>query len=154
DQADALSKILEAQDEEEVEAQDQADALSKILEAQDETEVEAQDETEVEEEESPNVPPTAQDVSVTTTQNQQVDIKLNANDANGDKLEFTIVDDPSDGKLGNIDSSTNTVTYTPDDDYSGGDSFEFIANDGDNDSNEATVSITVEEAQDEEEDQD
>ncbi|MFB5601211.1 MAG: Ig-like domain-containing protein, partial [Nitrososphaeraceae archaeon] len=47
---------------------------------------------------------------------------------------------------------TNTVTYTPDDDYSGEDSFTFIANDGTAESDEATVSITVEEveAQDEE----
>ncbi|MDR4512250.1 MAG: Ig-like domain-containing protein [Nitrososphaeraceae archaeon] len=115
---------------------------------------EAPDE-EVEAQEAPNVQPTAQDVSVTTSQNQQIDIKLNANDADGDKLAFTIVDDPSDGKLGTIDPSTNTVTYTPDDDFSGKDSFKFIANDGDTDSNEATVSITVNEATDEEdEDQD
>jgi hypothetical protein len=98
-------------------------------------------------EESPNTDPIAQDGSVTISQNQQLDIKLNANDADGDNLSFTIVDDPSNGQLGNVNPSTNTVTYTPDKDYSGGDNFTFIVNDGTSDSNEATVSITVEEQQ-------
>jgi Big-like domain-containing protein len=62
-------------------------------------------------------------------------------------LSFIIVDDPSNGQLGNVNPSTNTVTYTPDEDYSGEDNFTFIVNDGTSDSNEATVSITVEEQQ-------
>jgi Bacterial Ig domain len=98
-------------------------------------------------EESPNTEPIAQDGSFTTSQNQQLNIKLNANDADGDNLSFTIVDDPSNGQLGNVNPSTNTVTYTPDEDYSGEDNFTFIVNDGTSDSNEATVSITVEEQQ-------
>jgi F0F1-type ATP synthase epsilon subunit len=44
-----------------------------------------------------------------------------------------------------VNPSTNTVTYTPDEDYSGEDNFTFIVNDGTIDSNEATVSISVEE---------
>ncbi|HSF00972.1 MAG TPA: Ig-like domain-containing protein, partial [Nitrososphaeraceae archaeon] len=98
-------------------------------------------------EESPNTVPTAQDGSVTTSQNQQLTIKLNANDADGDNLSFTIVDEPSNGQLGNMNPSTNTVTYTPDEDYSGEDNFTFIVNDGTIDSNEATVSIMIEEQQ-------
>ena len=74
-----------------------------------------------------------------------MNIKLNAKDADGDNLSFTIVDDPSNGQLGNVNPSTNTVTYTPDEDYSGEDNFTFIVNDGTIDSNEATVSISVEE---------
>ena len=35
------------------------------------------------------------------------------------------------------------LTYTPDPNYLGTDSFTFIANDGEDDSNVATVSITV-----------
>ena len=87
-----------------------------------------------------------------------MNIKLNANDADEDNLSVTIVDEPSNGQLGNVNPSTNTVTYTPDEDYSGEDTFTFIVNDGNIDSNEATVSITVEEeqteqAQQEEEDE-
>src|SRR5215207_2622744 len=99
------------------------------------------------EEESPTTEPIAQDGSVTTSENKQLNIKLNANDADGDNLSFTIVDDPSNGQLGNVNPSTNTVTYTPDEDYSGEDNFTFIVNDGTSDSKEATVSITVEEEQ-------
>ena len=88
-----------------------------------------------------------QDSSVTTSQNQQLNIQLNANDKDRDNLSFTIVDEPSNGQLGNVNPSTNTVTYTPDEDYSGEDNFTFIVNDGTIDSNEATVSITVEEEQ-------
>jgi F0F1-type ATP synthase epsilon subunit len=80
-------------------------------------------------------------------------ITLNANDADGDNLSFTIVDEPSNGQLGNMKPSTNTVTYTPDEDYSGEDNFTFIVNDGTIDSNEATVSITVEEQQTEQDQQ-
>ena len=103
------------------------------------------------EEEARNTEPTAQDGSVITSQNQQLNIKLNAKDADGDNLSFTIVDDPSNGQLGNVNPSTNTVTYTPDEDYSGEDNFTFIVNDGTIDSNEATVSISVEEEEEEEE---
>ncbi|HEX2305216.1 MAG TPA: Ig-like domain-containing protein, partial [Nitrososphaeraceae archaeon] len=131
---------------------------SELLEMDPETEDEIQDieelQTEQEEEaqtpqgeESPNTVPTAQDTSVSTTQNQQLNIKLNANDADEDNLLVTIVDEPSNGQLGNVNPSTNTVTYTPDEDYSGEDNFTFIVNDGTVDSNEATVSITVEEEQ-------
>jgi hypothetical protein len=74
-------------------------------------------------------------------------IKLNANDEDGDNLSFTIVDEPSNGQLENMNPSTNIVTYTPNEDYSGEDNFTFIVNDGTIDSNEATVSITVEEQQ-------
>ncbi|MGH9981198.1 MAG: Ig-like domain-containing protein [Nitrososphaeraceae archaeon] len=131
---------------------------SELLEMDPETEDEIQDieelQTEQEEEaqtpqgeESPNTVPTAQETSVSTTQNQQLNIKLNANDADEDNLLVTIVDEPSNGQLGNVNPSTNTVTYTPDEDYSGEDNFTFIVNDGTVDSNEATVSITVEEEQ-------
>ena len=82
-----------------------------------------------------------------------MNIKLNAKDADEDNLLFTIVDDPSNGQLGNVNPSTNTVTYTPDEDYSGEDNFTFIVNDGTIDSNEATVSITVEEEEEEQTEQ-
>jgi hypothetical protein len=76
-----------------------------------------------------------------------LNIQLSANDADEDELLFTIVDGPSNGQLGNIDPSSRTITYTPDEDYSGEDNFTFIVNDGNIDSNEATVSITVEEGE-------
>src|ERR687898_668926 len=137
------SELLELDPEAEDEIQD--------IKEEQQTEQAQQEEDEAQtpqvEEESPNTEPIAQDDSITTAQNQQLNIKLNANDADEDDLSFTIVDDPSNGQLGNVNPSTNTVTYTPDEDYSGEDNFTFIVNDGTIDSNEATVSITVEEEQ-------
>ena len=42
-----------------------------------------------------------------------------------------------------MNQSTGTVTYTPDDNYDGKDSFTYKVNDGKSDSNEATITITV-----------
>ena len=41
---------------------------------------------------SSNTTPTAQDGSVTTTQNQQLNIQLSANNEDGDDLLFTILE--------------------------------------------------------------
>ena len=150
---DEIQDIKGEQQTEQAQQEEEADeAQTPQVEEQQQTK-QAQQEEEADEaqtpqvEESPNTEPIAQDGSFTTSQNQQLNIKLNANDADGDNLSFTIVDDPSNGQLGNVNPSTNTVTYTPDEDYSGEDNFTFIVNDGTSDSNEATVSITVEEQQ-------
>jgi hypothetical protein len=137
--------------EDTVEEEEQTDEAQTSQEEQQQTEQaeeeEQTDEAQTSQEGSPNAVPIAQDSSVTTSQNQQLNIKLNANDADGDNLSFTIVNEPSNGQLGSIDQSTNTVTYTPSENYSGKDNFTFIVNDGSIDSNEATVSIIVEEEQ-------
>lgn len=87
-----------------------------------------------------NDAPVADDQPVTTTEDTSLDITLTANDADGDSLTYTIVSNPSHGTLtGNAPS----VTYTPDTGYTGGDSFTFKANDGEEDSNIATVTITI-----------
>ncbi len=141
------SELLEMDPETEDEIQDIKEGEQQTTE-QAQQEGEETDESQTPQvEESHNTEPIAQDGSVTTSQNQQLNIKLNANDADGDNLSFTIVDDPSNGQLGNVKPSTNTVTYTPDEDYSGEDHFTFILNDGTSDSKEATVSIMVEEQQ-------
>ena len=140
----------QAQQEEEDEAQTpQVEDEAQTPQVEDEAQTpQVEDEAQTPQvEESPNTEPIVQDSSVTTSQNQQLNIQLNANDEDRDNLSFTIVDEPSNGQLGNVNPSTNTVTYTPDEDYSGEDNFTFIVNDGTIDSNEATVSITVEEEQ-------
>jgi hypothetical protein len=58
----------------------------------------------------------------------------------GSALAYSIVAQPSHGTLS---GSAPDVTYTPAAGYSGADSFTFQANDGQADSNVATVSITV-----------
>ncbi|HEY7030136.1 MAG TPA: Ig-like domain-containing protein, partial [Thermomicrobiales bacterium] len=95
--------------------------------------------------------PVAADQSVSTNEDTPKVITLSATDADDDNLTFSIVDQPAHGTLGSLGAPdcsaanvcTATVTYTPDTDYFGSDSFTFNANDGDADSNVATVSITI-----------
>ena len=87
-----------------------------------------------------NNPPVAYDQAVSTVEDVPVAITLSASDADGDALSYHIVTPPSHGSLSGTGSY---LTYTPNLDYSGLDSFTFKANDGVADSNIATVSITV-----------
>ncbi|MBC7250950.1 MAG: metallophosphoesterase [Anaerolineae bacterium] len=87
-----------------------------------------------------NVAPVANDQSVSTTENTAVAITLTATDVNDDDLTYSVVDNPTHGSLA---GEAPNLTYTPDTDYTGPDSFTFIANDGEYDSNMATVTITV-----------
>jgi VCBS repeat-containing protein len=74
-----------------------------------------------------------------------VDVALgvldNDTDANGDTLTATLVDDVSDGTL-QLDSNGSFV-YTPDENFFGTDTFTYQADDGDLQSDSATVTITV-----------
>jgi hypothetical protein len=67
-------------------------------------------------------------------------VTLNATDSDGDALAYAIVSGPTNGSLS---GTLPNLTYTPDSDYEGADSFTYKANDGYADSNIATVSITV-----------
>jgi len=91
----------------------------------------------------PNTPPVADDQAVTTDEDAAKPITLTASDADGDDLSFSIVSDPDYGTLSGLDEETGAVTYTPDADYHGSDSFTFKVNDGTEDSNVATVTLTV-----------
>jgi hypothetical protein len=61
----------------------------------------------------------------------------------GDSLTYVLTGQPAHGTLVGFDGSTGGVTYRPDTDYAGGDSFTFKVNDGLVDSALATVTITV-----------
>jgi hypothetical protein len=87
-----------------------------------------------------NQAPVASAKSITTAEDTAASALISATDANGDTLTFTVVTNPSQGKL---TGTAPNLTYTPNADYHGTDSFTFKANDGKADSNIATVSITV-----------
>ncbi len=87
-----------------------------------------------------NDAPVAADQSVTTDQDTARSITLTATDVEGDALTFRIVTSPTHGVLV---GSAPDVTYQPASGYTGADSFTFKANDGQADSNEATVRLTV-----------
>ena len=90
---------------------------------------------------APNHPPVAHDQNVTVQTNSTDNpIELNATDADGDPLSYQIVEAPSHGTLGGI---APHLTYTPDANYTGEDRFSYLANDGKDDSNIATVQIEI-----------
>ena len=88
--------------------------------------------------------PRAVEVSASTDENKSTDIKLIAIDPDvNDKLTYSIVTEPSRGTLTNIDSASGKLTYTPNKDQSGEDSFSYKVNDGKVDSNIAAVKINI-----------
>ena len=84
--------------------------------------------------------PVASNVSAATVKNTNASIHLVASDADYDSLTYSIVSTPSSGTATLIGE---TVTYSPNPDFSGTDSFTFKANDGAADSATKTVTIKV-----------
>jgi len=72
---------------------------------------------------------------------QPVTVALNATDVDGDNLTYALVAGPANGSVGNI--SNNEIIYTPNQDFNGTDTFTYNANDGIEDSNTATVTVTI-----------
>ena len=87
-----------------------------------------------------NAAPTATAQSVTGNEDAAQTITLAGSDADGDALTYSLATNPSNGTS---TLSGNVVTYTPNTNYNGSDSFTFTAFDGALTSTPATVSITV-----------
>src|SRR5262249_2427882 len=85
-------------------------------------------------------PPVALGQTQTMTENKSLSLFLSGNDSDFDRLTFTIFTQPSSGKLTGTPPS---VTYTPNPDFVGTDSFTFKVNDGEIDSDPGTVTINV-----------
>ncbi|MDD2764572.1 MAG: Ig-like domain-containing protein [Opitutaceae bacterium] len=87
-----------------------------------------------------NQPPMAVDQAVTLNEDTTAGVVLGATDADGDPLTYSLTAAPAHGALS---GAAPNLTYTPDTNYHGTDSLKFTANDGQADSNEATVTIAV-----------
>jgi hypothetical protein len=87
-----------------------------------------------------NSPPTAQDLSLSFSEDTSAQIVLTATDPEGDGLTWTVVSQPMHG---NLSGTAPNLMYTPENNYNGSDTFTYQANDGQADSNVATVNITV-----------
>jgi len=85
--------------------------------------------------------PQANDISSSVNEDSSVTIQLDASSPGGESVTYSIVSSPSNGSLGSVSGSN--VTYTPNQDFNGSDSFTYKASNGSQDSNTATVSITV-----------
>ena len=89
---------------------------------------------------TPNNPPVADIQPVTTAEDTPAVINLTGSDPDGDTLNYSVIKDPSHGELS---GTAPNLTYTPNANFNGPDSFTFKVNDGTVDSFAATISITV-----------
>ncbi|MEE3233614.1 MAG: Ig-like domain-containing protein, partial [Candidatus Latescibacterota bacterium] len=88
-----------------------------------------------------NDAPTVSSVSVAAGEDTQQSIVLSSgSDVDGDDLTYALASNPS---KGTATLSGNTVTYTPNSNYSGSDSFTFKASDGSLTSSAGTVFVTM-----------
>ncbi len=87
-----------------------------------------------------NTAPLAEPVSARVAEDTATAITLAASDLDGDQLSYRLVTNPSHGTLSGTGPA---LTYSPQANYSGPDSFTYTVSDGVVDSNSATVSITV-----------
>lgn len=87
--------------------------------------------------------PVAQDNSVTTAESQPVTVTVLANDSDpdGDALTLLSLGSPLHGTA--VRNSDQTVTYTPDPNFAGEDSFSYTVSDGNGGSSNALVVVTV-----------
>jgi hypothetical protein len=86
-----------------------------------------------------NDPPVADDQSLTTPEDTPLAVTLTGTDIDGDALSFT-AGAPSHGTLSGSGASR---TYTPAANFTGTDSFTFVADDGQGGTDTGTVSISV-----------
>ena len=87
-----------------------------------------------------NNPPVAYDQTVETTQNTSVDITLVAADPDSDPLTYAIASDPANGT---VSGSGPDVTYSPNTDFAGADTFTYEVKDSAGSTATATVTINV-----------
>jgi VCBS repeat-containing protein len=93
-----------------------------------------------------NQPPVANNDSYATNEDttllvDAIGVLANDVDSDGDTLNTVLISGPAHGSL--TLSANGSLTYTPDANYNGPDSFTYKANDGQADSNVATVNLTV-----------
>ena len=84
-------------------------------------------------------PPVVQDMSVSTEEDTPINITLAGSDPEGESLTYNILEVNN----ATLSLNGNVVTYTPNANYNGTDTFTYKANDGTSDSNTGTVTITV-----------
>jgi cellulose biosynthesis protein BcsQ len=87
-----------------------------------------------------NRPPVALSRSVTTAEDTPVDVTLAGEDADDDELTYSVIQTPSHGE---VTGEAPDLTYHPEVQFHGADSFVFKVRNGTDESTLATVSITV-----------
>ncbi|MEM5011048.1 Ig-like domain-containing protein [Niallia taxi] len=90
-----------------------------------------------------NDTPTADASSIELEEDGSFNGKLTGSDPEGDSLIFSLVENGSKGTVVITNEQTGAFTYTPSKDANGTDSFTFKVNDGNSDSEKATVEVTI-----------
>ena len=75
----------------------------------------------------PNLPPVADDLSLSLNEDDQLALSLTGSDPDGDTITFSLTSSPG---FGSLSGTPPNFTYTPTNHYNGADSFTYIANDG------------------------
>ena len=91
-----------------------------------------------------NDPPRAADQSLTLEEDGSLTVTVGATDIDGDTLAYSVATPPTRGSLGAIDAATGAVVYTPNVNYVGADSFVISVSDGTAPAVRATITLTVE----------
>ncbi len=89
-----------------------------------------------------NDAPVAMDDTASTNEDNFITIEVLANDSDPDSDPFTItnVTNPANGTATN---NTSSITYKPNDDFNGTDSFDYTIDDGNGGTDTATVTVTI-----------
>jgi hypothetical protein len=88
--------------------------------------------------------PVAVDRRESAMKNAPVQFRLGGTDEDGDALQYALLEQPRHGVAEKLDPETGSVTYRPEPDFTGDDSFTFKATDASGlDSNRATVTLRV-----------
>jgi hypothetical protein len=81
--------------------------------------------------------------SVSAGHNTPTGVSLACTDANGDAITYSITRAPASGLTGAVDQGAASVLYTPNNGFTGGDSFQYKGRARDADSNTATINVSV-----------
>ncbi len=87
-----------------------------------------------------NNAPTALSQNIILDEDIPKEFQLQVSDDNNDTLTYHITSVP---KHGTLSSKMPNITYTPNENYNGSDSFSYIVNDGELDSNEAIINLII-----------
>jgi hypothetical protein len=90
-----------------------------------------------------NVAPVSNALAINVDYETARTFSLSASDTEGDTLTYSTVGSPSSGSLSALNTATGAITYTPNGSFSGSDTFTYKVNDTYEDSNTATVTLTV-----------
>lgn len=98
-----------------------------------------------------NEPPVAADVEAETDEDESVTVYLSANDPDSDDVTFAIESGAAHGSVSQLEQTgpmSATVLYRPQANYHGSDSFTFVVDDGDLESEVATATIDIDSVND------